>query len=388
MNLVFFAHPDFVGHKSMPRFARMLSNGMAERGHSVDVWFPLPVLSKLSQNLFIKKWLGYVDQYVIFPRRLRKLLKQVPADTLFIFTDQALGPWVPLVTDRPHVIHCHDFIALQSALGEIPENRTGWTGTQYQKLIRRGFSAGKNFISVSNKTRLDLHRFLPAPPAISEVVYNGLHRAFYPENLVTARNAFSKRTNTDLNSGYVLHVGGNIWYKNKLGVIEIYDAWRAISKVSLPLVLIGEPLSEELVARIKQSPFKKDIQVYTGIEDDYIGFAYSGATVMLFPSFDEGFGWPIAEAMAAGTLVMTTGEAPMSEVAGTAGFLIERRPGPGKDGQQWALKSAIVLDRIVNLSTEERKNHIATSVANASRFNTANALDKIESIYQRIAREG
>src|SRR5688572_11535918 len=162
----------------MPRFANMLAEGMKQRGHTVNIWSPTSTFNKLPGSAFMKKWLGYIDQFIIFPLIVRRRIKSLSPDTLFVFTDHALGPWVPLVSDRLHVIHCHDFLAQQSAAGEIPENVTGWTGRQYQQLIWRGYSKGKNFISVSLNTRSALQRFLPAPAQRSEMVYNGLNQRF------------------------------------------------------------------------------------------------------------------------------------------------------------------------------------------------------------------
>ena len=149
----------------MPRYANMLAKGLEDRGHSVRVWMPASWFSSLPFPSSIKKWLGYLDQYIIFPVLVRMRLMRCDDDTLFVFTDQALGPWVPLVANRPHVIHCHDLLAQQSALGLLAGNRVGWTGRKYQAYIRKGFSRGKNFISVSQKTRDDLHELLNTTPA-------------------------------------------------------------------------------------------------------------------------------------------------------------------------------------------------------------------------------
>src|SRR5437763_1072894 len=102
----------------MPRFATMLSDGMKQRGHTVELLTPSPRFYRLPVPAYIKKWFGYIDQYILFPRAVKKRLKKMHQECLFIFTDQALGPWIPLVKDRPHVIHCHDFLAQRSALGE------------------------------------------------------------------------------------------------------------------------------------------------------------------------------------------------------------------------------------------------------------------------------
>ena len=101
MNLVFFTHPEFLGQKSMIRFANMLTSGMRQRGHRVENWFPIPIFFRFPCPDFLRKWFGYIDQYVLFPLAYRRKIKATPKDTLFVFADQALGPWVPLVLTVP-----------------------------------------------------------------------------------------------------------------------------------------------------------------------------------------------------------------------------------------------------------------------------------------------
>lgn len=152
MQLVFLTHPPSFGSNSMTRFAEMIKRGMAERGHAVESWTSRQRIECLPMpSAKLRKWLRYMDQFLIYPRTLVKRVRRQPVGTLFVVADQALGMWVPCLANRPHVIHCHDFLALKSALGEFPENPTGWTGRQYQRLIWRGFSRGQAFISVSEK---------------------------------------------------------------------------------------------------------------------------------------------------------------------------------------------------------------------------------------------
>lgn len=357
---------------------------MSARGHHVELWSPKAKFYTFSSNPSLKKWLGYIDQYIVFASEVARKKKHCPMETLFVFTDQALGPWVPLVDDRYHVIHCHDFLAQKSALGQIPENPTSWTGGQYQRFIRHGYSKGKNFISVSKKTRDDLHQFLDRIPSVSEVVYNGLNQHFQPLDSTSARNLFGKRIGMDLTDGYLLHVGGNHWYKNRIGIIEIYLAWRASTDKKIPLVVVGDSPTDELVTTYASSPYKRDIHWFSGIEDEFVRKAYAGASVFLFPSFAEGFGWPIAEAMASGCPVITTNEAPMTEVAGDAGFLIPRRPADKSQAAGWANEAAKVVNKILALSPEDYAATIEAGIINAKRFDTEKALDSIETIYKRI----
>ena len=179
----------------------MLAAGMEQKGHEVEVWSPKPFFHGIASNQSLKKWMGYIDQYLLFPFNIKSKIKATPANTLFVFTDHALGPWVPLVSNRHHVIHCHDFLAQRSALGEIPENKTGWTGKRYQKFIRDGFGRGKHFISISKQTEQELQRFLPIAPLSSNVVYNGLNQRFEIMDKSNARAKLAKQTGLDLSNG-------------------------------------------------------------------------------------------------------------------------------------------------------------------------------------------
>jgi glycosyltransferase involved in cell wall biosynthesis len=367
----------------MERFSTMLAEGMKQRGHHVEVWTAKPFFFHFSKNVNLKKWLGYVDQYVVFPWQIRKRVKEKPHNTLFVFTDHALGPWIPLVANRYHVIHCHDFLAQLSALGKLPANQTSWTGKQYQLLIRKGFTKGKNFICVSEKTNNDLKGFVPL--SNSYVVYNGLNKLFRPLNPATARKELRKKTGIDLRGGYILHVGGNQWYKNRLGVIEIYEEWRKKTNTPIPLLLIGKPASEELYKKYESSNFKTDIFFVSNPDDQFIWMAYSGASVFLFPSLMEGFGWPIAEAMACGSLVVTTNEPPMTEVAGPAAFLIPPRP-LNTHVKLWTEEAAEVISKILSLSEPDRQSAIDSGIRNANRFHLENTLGQIENIYKNIMK--
>lgn len=384
MEIVLFVHPTFLGSQSMPRYARMLAEGMKELGHSVEIWSPAPLFFKVAPIQSLKKWMGYIDQYIVFPFRVRKRLQACNADTLFVFADQALGPWVPLVCDRHHIIHCHDFLAQRSAQGEIPENPTGWSGRMYQSFIRKGYQKGKNFIAVSKKTKEDLLTFLEHTPDRCDVVYNGLTQHFEPQDANTIRRLLSEQKRINLTEGYLLHVGGNQWYKNRVGVIEVYNAWRALPGNTLPLLLIGPKPNNSLLEAYNKSNFQPDIHFLSGVEDEFIRQAYAGASVMLFPSLAEGFGWPIAEAMASGCPVITTNEAPMSEVAGDAACLIRPRPRQEEAAVAWAKDTATRVNELLGLSVTARQEIVRKGLTNAARFNTGNAIKTIEAIYKEV----
>lgn len=381
MHIVQFVHPDFLGSQSMPRFAKMIAEGMRARGHDVDTWTARPLAYRFPAPARLKKWLGYIDQFIFFPLQVRWRLRRLAADTLFVFGDQALGPWVPLVACRPHVIHVHDFMALRSALGEFAQNPTGWAGRQYQALIRRGFSRGSYFVSVSDNTRRQLQRFLPHQPDVSEVIYNGLN---YPFRRMSAAEALAELLpagQVPPPGGFLLHVGGNEWYKNRQGVLEIYHAYARQAHNALPLWLVGTEPTADLQALAQRVEGKGKVRFVSGLSNQQVCAAYSAARLMVFPSLAEGFGWPIAEAMACGCPVLTTGEAPMTEVGGDAAFYIPARPAHG--AQAWAEKAGDRVVEILQGTLDETSRRRQSGYRQVAQFDAEQTLNAYERIYRQ-----
>ena len=203
-----------------------------------------------------------------------------------------------------------------------------------------------------------------------------------PDDPKKIRRILGEKTKIDLSDGFLLHVGGNQWYKNRQGVINIYDAWRSLSNKKLPLLFIGEYPSKNLLKTYNQSFYRNDIHFWTGSNDKDICLAYAGASVFLFPSLAEGFGWPIAEAMASGCPVVTTNKTPMTEVAGKAGFLIEAMPTDKLQLKEWATKAGQVIENILTLSEDERERIVNHGIINSARFDAEKMLDEIEEIYE------
>lgn len=369
----------------MPRFAQMIADGMRARGHNLVVWTPTPVLFRLPLRPKWRKWLGYIDQYLLFPLVVRYRLRSMPHGTLFVFADQALGPWVPLVAHRPHVVHVHDLLALRSALGEIPQNPTSWTGQQYQAVIRRGFSRGKNFVSVSQNTKVDLARLLYSQPTSSDVVYNGIN---FPFKRMDAEHATSALQSAGIEvkaPGFLLHLGGNQWYKNRLGVLEIYVAYARLTTDPLPLLMIGEKPTAAMNTLASQLGKNGTVRFVSGLDNPAVCAAYSLARLFIFPSLAEGFGWPIAEAMVCGCPVLTTGEAPMTEVGGDAAYYFPKRP--FKNADDWAIGCALQVIEILDSSPNEAVSRMSIGYEHVQKFDAHLALSRYEAAYHQVLSE-
>lgn len=383
MNIVLFAHPTFLGSASMPRYTQWLADGMAARGHRVRIWAPQPGFHALPVPERLKKWMGYLDQFAMFPRWARRQMAALPADTLYVFSDHSLGPWVPLVAARPHVIHCHDLLAQHSALGRVPLNRPGWSGRLYQRYIRRGFAQGRRFIAISKRTEQDLRGFVGPAPTI-EVVYNGVNPQFVPAKDVTAqRAALGRRLGIDLSRGFLLHVGVNVWYKNRAGVLAMVDRWRRSTPEGLPLLMVGPPPPDALASQRLAMHAPNEVHFLSKVDDDVLIGLYGTATAFLFPSIAEGFGWPIAEAMASGCPVITTDAAPMNEVGGSAAFYVPPADAKAPADAAWAVAAAGVIAKVLALSPLERLVAVDRGLSQVRRFDSEGALDRIEAIYRQ-----
>jgi len=387
MNLVLFAHPAFLGSQSQPRFARMLHDAYRERGHRVEIRQPRARLRRLVGEGRLAKWAGYVDQYIAFPRELRPRLAQDPEDTLYVFCDQALGPWVPLVAGRPHVVHCHDLLALRSALGQVPENPTSITGRAYQRYIRAGFRQARHFISISARTRDDLHRFGAVDALTSEVVYNGLnfdYRRLEPQAAAQVLQAAGLRVGA---AGFLLHVGGGQWYKNTAGVLAIYARLvarlRSVGAAVPALWLLSPAPGQRLQGALRAVPEGGAVRFLPSVPDEVLQALYSAARVFLFPSLAEGFGWPIAEALACGCPVVTTADAPMTEVGGSCAHYLPRLM-PQDDVMAWAERGATLVALLIGRRAEDAGTAARAASEWVARFDAAGAVDRYLQIYASV----
>ena len=133
--------------------------------------------------------------------------------------------------------------------------------------------------------------------------------------------------------GYILFLGTLEPRKNLDVLLDAYAALLRDSRRVPPLVIAGAASADAQpwLQRIAREPLKDHI-VYKGyIEHDQREALYAGARALVLPSFDEGFGLPVLEAMSAGVPVVTSNRGSLPEVVGDAGILLD----PG-DVSAWA----------------------------------------------------
>lgn len=309
---------------SMQLFLQMLREGIEGHGVPVQALMPQPHFRREGTTGPWAKWLGYLDKYLRFPGQLSKALACPPNGTVIHVCDHSNAVYEPRIRRFPRLVTCHDLLAVRSALGEFPGQRPGWTGRRLQGWIRSSLGRFRDIACDSEATLGDVRRLLHPRAARLEVVPVGMNRPFAP--IPQPRAWEWLRNNRVLPSRvkrYILHVGGNQWYKNRRGVVEIFNRFCPLQNdPDVHLVLAGKKPDAGLLAVLSQSPFQARVLKVEDFRDEDLPALYSAADCLLFPSLAEGFGWPVVEALACGCPVVTSDRPPMKDLAGPHGILI------------------------------------------------------------------
>jgi glycosyltransferase involved in cell wall biosynthesis len=354
---------------SMQIYASMLEEGLRARGYEVCLLQPPAVLGpRVAENSPLFKWLGYADKFVLFRRELRRAARS--ADIVHL-CDHSNAMYVPALAHTAHVITCHDVLAIRSAMRHFPENPVSGTGRMFQRLIARGLRRAGAIICVSGKTRDDLKQYLAVPEDRLHVIPNGLAWPYRP---LDAEASAPLLAPLGLRPGepYFLNVGGNHWYKNRGAAIEIFAELRKLSRYAgARLVMAGGPMMPELRAIAEKCGLGDALVEAAGPSNEQLQALYSGALAMLFPSLEEGFGWPILEAQACGCPVAIRDRPPMNDGAGGAAILID----PAKP-ESAARAIATALEEPTRMRTE--------GLRNAATYTAKRMLEQCEELYREV----
>jgi alpha-1,3-rhamnosyl/mannosyltransferase len=175
-------------------------------------------------------------------------------------------------------------------------------------------------IAVSESTRRDAVQVLNLNPEAIQVIYPGVAEPFFEATAVTSAAA---RLKYGLQRPYALYVGTVEPRKN---LDRLLDAWQTLPasvREAFDLVVAGPEgwQSARTLARLRSSVSGVRYLAYVP-EPDLPGIT-AGATVFVYPSHYEGFGFPVAQAMAAGVPVITSNLSSLPEVTGGAAALID-----------------------------------------------------------------
>lgn len=356
--------------QSMSRYAVWLERTLQARGHQVMVVRPQPFFSRMTRTGALGKYFGYLDKFLLFPPKLRRLAE---AHDLVHVLDHSNSMYLRSAGSTPSLITCHDALAIRAAHGEFAQSPTGWSGRVLQRWILGGLRSARHVVCVSAKTASDLRSLTGETGADIRVVYNPLNWDYRPGAVLS--DELLARLGLSAGAPYLLHVGGNQWYKNRLGAIRIFGRLAVKQEfANLRLILAGKPWTAEMHAAVAEKGLQGRVVETVGLGNEELQALYGNALALLFPSLEEGFGWPILEAQACGCPVITTRKPPMSEVAGEAAIFINPADVSG------------AAEKIAH-GLEKRDELRAAGFCNLVRFDETAIADRYCEFYAEIVRE-
>lgn len=190
--------------------------------------------------------------------------------------------------------------------------------------VPQSLKKAKKIIAVSSYTASDLEKFLKIPKEKIVVIYNGVEsrrnlNKIKPEDQEKIKKKF------DIRQDFILFIGTIQPRKNIEGLLLAFDKLRGgeIFK-NYQLVIAGKKGwgYKSVFEKIKELALTKKILFCDYVSPETKIRLLNAASVFVFPSFYEGFGLSILEAMREGTPVITSNTTSMPEVAGKAGYLI------------------------------------------------------------------
>jgi len=226
--------------------------------------------------------------------------------------------------ERADVFHC-------SRLGNPPRrprltatlhDLTCWTMPRFhtsanvaaeRRMADSVWKRAAGLIAVSANTRDEAVRLLGLDARRIRVIYNGVDERFFAAGEAEAQAA---RARSRLEKPYVLWVGTIEPRKN---LDRALDAWAALPeelRAAFDLVVAGPAgwAAPRTLARLRAAP--PGVRYLGYVAESHLPGLTAGAAALFYPSLYEGFGLPVAQAMACGVPVVTSGVSALPEIAG------------------------------------------------------------------------
>jgi glycosyltransferase involved in cell wall biosynthesis len=167
------------GQHSMLRAADLVESGLRSSGIEVLVARPEPFFGLLAGGRpAVTKWLAYLDKFLLFPIMLMWRARRC---LLVHIVDHSNAIYLFWLRSKKSVVTCNDLLAVRSALGEVPEHRTGFAGKLLQKWILAGLRRANQIVCISEATKLDVLRLTGKSEREVSRIYLGLGPVFEPE---------------------------------------------------------------------------------------------------------------------------------------------------------------------------------------------------------------
>ncbi len=229
---------------------------------------------------------------------------------------------MPKLRRRPLVVTLHDAIMFKHPQWVSPRLR--WLKNT---LLKKSAKQADHVVTVSQTMRADMINYWGIAEEKISVVYNGISRDWLqPVSVETCAEVIDRY---QLPSNYLLFVGTLQQRKNIERILDAYLQLPALLRQEMKLLIVGQLhpglTPPGLIARLQHCQERGEVRWLSWLPFKSLRVLYQGASALLYPSLEEGFGLPILEGFAVGIPVISSNEGAMAEVAGGAAYLVDPR---------------------------------------------------------------
>lgn len=216
---------------------------------------------------------------------------------------------LPLVHPKNSIVAIHG-LEYEYYPGMYP-----WRHLRYLRWsTQQALKNARKIIAVSENTKKDLVELYAGKPEKIEVVHHGF-----------TRSSPGKTRELSLRTPYILSIGRIEAKKNIPGLVKAFGLLKDKYQLPHKLILVGSKGYgyQDMECQIQSAKHRDDIIEKGYVSENEKWQLFKNAEVFAFPSFYEGFGFPILEAQAAGCPVITSNISSMPEVAGSGALLVD-----------------------------------------------------------------
>jgi glycosyltransferase involved in cell wall biosynthesis len=296
------------------------------------------------------------------------LPRAVRMDTPDVLHVQYTGP---LFTKVPLVVSVHDVSYL-----EYPQYFTRFRASQMRITVKRTVESAAAVLTPSEYSRRAILRHYKVAPEKVVVVPNAVSSEFRPIERHVAQATIQEKFG--LSGPFILMVGDLQPRKNHLGLLHAFEEMmHAHPQLPHRLVFVGKDTwyTGEVRRAIEHSTVRDRVHLTGFVNDTDLIYFYGACDLFVFPSFYEGFGLPILEAMACGRAVVCSNTTAMPEVANAAGILFD----PASTSEMTRAMADVLLDQ----DLRQRLERLGSN--RASLFSWEKAASKTLDVYLSVA---
>ncbi len=264
-------------------------------------------------NFEVKRTLPHTP-LVRIPLILSAELRRNPVDVLHVqYTAPPLAPCAVVAT-------IHDL-----SFEHLPETFNRRSRTQLRLTVRRTARNAAQILTLSEFSRRDVIETYAIDPDRVAVTPAAAPAHFRP--VTNETNLRRIRATYGIERDYILALGSIQPRKNLVRLINAYSSlWKERQNLAMPqLVIAGKRgwLEGETMRAAELSAAAHDIRFIGYVAEPDLPELFSGAMCFAYPSYFEGFGLPVLEAMQCGTPVIAGNRTSLPEVAGDAALLVD-----------------------------------------------------------------